>query len=75
MNSLWSRSLVFIAALGLLSACDEMLPKAEEDAPAVVAPSVKTPAATAPVKKKKPVPPPVVIDFGGSGSGGGGWSG
>lgn len=74
MNSLWSRSLVIIAALGLLGACDEMLPTAEESAPVVVAPPVKKPVATAPVKKKKPVPPPVEIDFGDSGSGGGGWN-
>ena len=72
MPGTWSRSLLFMAALGLVAACEEILPP-EPAAPVaapVVAPVVKKPVATAPVvKKKKPV-----IAFDDVGGGGGGWN-
>ncbi|RYD74756.1 MAG: hypothetical protein EOP84_19385 [Verrucomicrobiaceae bacterium] len=82
MLATWTRSLIFLASLGLVSACQEVVPP--EKAPVLV-PVKKKPAVVAPVVKKKPVvvapvvtkPKTVDIDFGndggGGGSGGGGW--
>lgn len=72
MPGTWSRSLLLVAALGLVSACEEIPPPEPVATPApVVAAPVKKPVATAPVVKKKK---PVDIDFGNDGGGGGGWS-
>lgn len=73
MPGTWSRSLLLLTALGLVSACEEPAPPPEK-AP-VVAP-VKKPVAAKPVAAKPVVkkPAPVVIDFGGDGGGGGGWN-
>lgn len=72
MFATWSRSLLLLAALGLVSACEEIVPP-QEETPVVVAP-VKKPVAAkpAPVVKK---PATVDIDFGNDGGGGGGWQG
>lgn len=71
MPGTWSRSLLFVVALGLVAACEVIAPP-EPVAPVapVVAPPVTKPVATAPVVKKKPV----IIDFGDDGGGGGGWN-
>lgn len=73
MLASWSRFLLLLASISLLSACDELTPPPQEEAPVVAAPIKKVaPVVTpAPVKKK---PKPVEIDFDDGGSGGGGWN-
>ncbi|MFZ1510224.1 MAG: hypothetical protein WAT35_01165 [Tabrizicola sp.] len=77
MPGTWSRSLLLLAAFGLVGACDELAPPPQKTAPVVVAPvkkkAVVAAPAVAPVVKKKPAT--VDIDFGNDGGGGGGWQG
>lgn len=70
MRGTFLKSLLFVAAVGLVAGCEELVPpEPEQPAPVVVKPVKKKPAVVAPVEKKKPV---IVFDDGGGG--GGGWN-
>jgi hypothetical protein len=69
MRTSFSRSLLLVAALGLVAGCDEVVPPKPAKPVAVVAKPVKRTVAPEPVVKKKPV---IVFDDGGDG--GGGWN-
>jgi uncharacterized membrane protein YgcG len=87
MRGTFTRSLLVVAALGLVTACEELVPpEPEQPAPVVAKPVKKQPVVAAPAVKKKPV---VIYDEGsdstdggsggdggfdgGGGGGGGGW--